>query len=130
MSSEDAALVTLCVADANILIDLENGGILRLLFELPYHFIIPDAILEELARPSPDVLRRLAFEVGSLGGESVQEVFALRPQHPQLSLNDLFALFLARDRGAMLLTGDHRLRLLAQEFVVPVHGTLWALESW
>jgi len=40
MSSEDAALVTLCVADANILIDLENGGILRLLFELPYHFII------------------------------------------------------------------------------------------
>jgi len=29
----------------------------------------------------------------------------------------------------MLLTGDHRLRLLAQEFVVPVHGTLWALDE-
>jgi len=127
--SGDAAGPVLCVADTNILIDLDNGGILGHLLSLPYRFIIPDAVLAELERPSPAWVQSLGFEIGVLEGSAILEIHALLPAHPGLSVADLFALFLARDRQAMLLTGDSRLRTLAESRGLAVHGALWVLDE-
>lgn len=37
----------LLISDANILIDLEEGGLLRQLFGLPYEFRVPDILFYE-----------------------------------------------------------------------------------
>lgn len=119
----------LCVADSNILIDLHNGGVLDLLPRLPYRIVIPDAVMAELRRPSPGVVAAQGLEVGGLRGSSVQEAFEIRLSNPRFSVADLFALLLARDRGAVLLTGDAHLRRLAKERALIVHGVLWVLEE-
>jgi len=44
------------VTDTNIWIDLENGGILRDVFDLPYQFLTTDFAMRELVRPKRQVL--------------------------------------------------------------------------
>jgi|YNPNPStandDraft_1061719.scaffolds.fasta_scaffold24599_2 predicted nucleic acid-binding protein len=121
--------LALCVADANILFDLRNGCIVEQIPSLPYHFIIPDAVFAELEPSLRHTIESLGFEIGALAAPTVAEVYALRAQQPRLSVADLFALFLARDRGALLLTGDKRLRRLAETYGLVVHGVLWILDE-
>ncbi|MHB0859252.1 MAG: PIN domain-containing protein [Anaerolineae bacterium] len=118
----------LCVADASILFDLRNGHILTESTSLPYRFIVPDAVFAELDAPLRLAVQSLGFEIGDLKGKTILEIHALRPEHPRISVSDLFALFLARDRQAVLLTGARRLRGLAETRGLIVHGTLWVLD--
>ena len=51
-------------------------------------------------------------------------------QNPALKLNDCFALVLAEDtEDSILLTGDRRLRRIARQRSVEVHGVLWAFDA-
>jgi len=120
---------SLCVVDANILIDLHIGGLLREVFALPLRLVAPDVIIAELDEPDGKGL--MAYGLGSetLPGEQVLEVVALRARHRQVSANDLFALVLARALKATLLTGDGHLRKVAEQEGVEVHGTLWVLDE-
>jgi predicted nucleic acid-binding protein len=120
---------SLCVVDANILIDLHIGGLLREVFALPLRLVAPDVTIAELDEPDGKGL--LAYGLGSetLPGEQVLEVIALRARHRQVSANDLFALVLARALKVTLLTGDRHLREVADEEGVEVHGTLWVLDE-
>lgn len=119
-----------CVVDASVLIDLQNGGVLAACMPLPYRFVIPDVVhAAELGEPLRAAVRDLGLQIVGLAGGSVAELALLRPQHPELSVPDLFALFAARDRGAMLLTGDQRLKKLAESRGAEVHGTLWLLDA-
>ena len=55
------------------------------------------------------------------------EVLALSPA---LSTYDSFAFVVAEERqGSILLTGDRRLRTLAQAEHLEVHGVLWVVEE-
>ncbi len=62
----------------------------------------------------------------SKGVDRVSEVLALSPA---LSTYDSFAFVVAEERqGSILLTGDRRLRTLAQAHL-EVHGVLWVVEE-
>lgn len=113
------------ISDANIIIDMEVGGILDLMFKLPETFIVPDVLyLEELAEHHPD-LPGFGLEIRSLRAEYVEETDRLREQYPEPSTNDLFALALAKQENCPLLTGDDALRKAAEMEEVDVNGTLW-----
>jgi len=45
------------------------------------------------------------------------------------SVNDLLALVLAKDKKALLLTGDKALREVANIYKVAVHGTIWLVDQ-
>ena len=128
-SHDTPAPLAPCVADANILFDLRNGRVLSRLPALPYRFIVPDAVLAELDVPLRRTVQTIGFEIGSLEAGTVLEMFNLRPEHPRVSVADLFSLFVARDLRAMLLTGDKRLKKLAEIRGLIVHGTLWVLDE-
>ncbi|MHB1356271.1 MAG: PIN domain-containing protein [Anaerolineae bacterium] len=128
-SHDTPSPLALCVADANILFDLRNGRILMDIAALPYRFIVPDAVWAELDTPLRSMVQSLGFEIGTLEAEAVSEIYSLRPEYPRLSVADLFAFFVARDRQAMLLTGDTRLKRLAEIRGLVVHGTLWVLDE-
>lgn len=118
-----------CVLDTNVPIDFHRGGLLEVLFRLPYDFLAPDVIIAELEVPAGRALITLGLRSVSLSGEEVLEVLALADRHRRPSVNDLFALILARTRGATLLTGDRALRALAEAEGLEVHGSLWLLDA-
>lgn len=120
---------SLLVTDTNIWIDLENGGILKAAFGLPYQFIIPDFATGELLRPKWGTLQALGLRSHELRPALIQELASLRTANRALSASDLAAFLLARDLGATLLTGDWRLNELASKHGVRVHGVLWLLDE-
>jgi predicted nucleic acid-binding protein len=117
-----------CVADASVLIDLNDGRVLDVLSGMSDRFYVPDVVVAELDEPDGATLRRAGLRPESLPGEAVVEVMRLTREERRISVEDASALVLAETTRRVLLTGDRRLRELAQKRGVAVHGTLWLLE--
>lgn len=117
------------VLDANIPIDFAVADLLDVLFRLPLELHTTDILFAELKRPPGAILVGLGLQVYPLSGAQLLEVISLQQRYSRLSRSDLSAFVLARDTGAGLLTGDSRLRELAQAAGIEVHGTLWLLEA-
>lgn len=116
------------ISDANIIIDMEVGGILNLMFRLPETFAVPDILyIEELSEQHSE-LPGLGLEVMRLRAEFVAEAFRLRETYNKPGMNDLFALALAKQETCPLLTGDKDLREAADQEEVQVNGTLWLIQ--
>jgi hypothetical protein len=113
------------ISDANILIDVEVGGLLAPMFSLGYQFAVPDVLyFEELAEHHAH-WRDMGLIVKSLPSEGVARVQALSQKYKRPSRNDLFALALAEQAQCPLLTGDAALRSAAETEQVEVKGTIW-----
>jgi len=119
----------LVISDANVLIDMEAGGLLRPMFRLDYHFAVPDVLYEVELRQDHTNLLKLGLRRMELSGDSVRyvETLAADIRARGVSRNDLFALALARQEDCLLLTGDSRMRKLAKAEGRTVHGTLWLI---
>jgi len=118
-----------CVIDASVLIDLARGDILDVLFRLEADWMISDLAMAELRAPSPHTVRGLGLRAVELEGQDVAHIIALGSRYPALSVYDRAHLVLAQREGAILLTGDRRLRAAAEEMKIEVRGTLWALDE-
>lgn len=118
-----------CVIDASVIIDLHNGGIFANLTHIPLNFVTPDIVLAEHQNPSSDEVLRSGIHVEDLPGTLVQQVAELAPQNRKLSVQDRSAFVLARHHDCLLVTGDGRLRLLAEQQVIECHGTLWVMDE-
>ena len=119
----------LIVSDANILIDMEVGGLLRQMFKLDVTFAVPNTLFEEeLSAHHPDLqglgLRSLELHEATVA--AVGEMVA-KYQRTGVSTNDLLALGLAQQETCPLLTGDAKLRTVAEREKVEFHGTIWLL---
>ena len=113
------------ISDANILIDIEEGGLTKELFELPYCFMTPDVLFEEELQKRHAHLLSYGLKKQSLRPQYVEYLFELIAQHRRPSRNDLFALSLSLQEGATLLTGDKPLREVARQQKIPFHGSIW-----
>jgi predicted nucleic acid-binding protein len=95
---------------------------------LPLELIAPDVVIEELHTPDGKDLVDLGLRVLELSGQQVLMVLDLAERYARPSRQDLFALVLARETKAVLLTGDGSLREAAEREGVQVHGTIWLLD--
>ena len=118
----------LLISDANILIDLEEGKLIELMFRLPYQFKIPDILFEEELESEHEYLLELGLKLGVLTSETMVYAMELVPKYAGASRNDCFALALAAQEQCTLLTGDKALRQAAEAEAVLVRGTLWLVE--
>lgn len=121
----------LLVSDANIIIDMNSGGLLRLMFRFDATFAVPDALFEEELRVDHPELPRLGLKLLELREETVVYADRLVEKYRGLgaSTNDLLALALAWQEKCPLLTGDGRLRTAGQTEGIDIHGTLWLVEQ-
>lgn len=121
----------LLISDANILIDMNAGGLLRSMFKLEFAFAVPDTLFEEELRNHHPNLRYLGLQSLELDGETVEYAGRLVQKHSATGTgtNDLLALALAWQQECTLLTGDPKLRCAAESELVEVHGTLWLIEQ-
>lgn len=118
----------LLISDANILIDLEEGQLVELMFRLPYRFSIPDILFYEELDEEHQHLLGVGLYLSELSSETMQYAMELIPRYSQASRNDCFALALAAKERCPLLTGDKALRKAAENESVMVRGTLWLVE--
>ena len=118
------------VSDTSVLVDLERGSLLDAAFRLSFGFAVPDLLYKrELENYNGDRLRRLGLRVLTLDGDGVIRALNYRRRHPTLSLPDCFALVLAMLNKWTLLTGDAKLRELAEAEHIDCHGVLWLLDE-
>jgi predicted nucleic acid-binding protein len=120
--------MSLLVSDANVLIDLDVGGILNEFFALDADIIVPDALFEDELRDEHDNWLELGLQKRSVPGAAMRRVVELDGLYAEPSRYDLMALSLAEELSCTLLTGDQPLRQAANEENVEVHGTLWVGE--
>ena len=122
------------ISDANVLIDMADGGLLEAMFDLKNTFAAPNVLYEEELQSRHPQLPDLGLLCMTLEAEGVMEAYRLRAAYTGRaapSQNDLFALMLARQENCPLLTGDGRLRGLVQRehTDVDLRGTLWVVEQ-
>jgi predicted nucleic acid-binding protein len=115
----------LLISDANILIDMDTGGLLASMFSMEYRFAVPDVLYVEELEGQHAGLLELGLQSVTLQEHLVTEVAALSQRYRRPSRNDLFALALAASEACPLLTGDKDLRAAAENEGVDVCGTLW-----
>ena len=119
----------LLISDANILIDMEDGNLIPVIFRLPYEIAVPDILFELELRERHSHLLQVGLKVKSLNSESVKKTEFLTGQYPRPSIMDHSALALALQERCPLLTGDKDLRVAAKKEGVEVHGTIWIIEE-
>ena len=123
----------IAVQDANILIDMMEGGFCDLWFALGIETHTTDQIVAEITESCQVVQIEALVSSGKLGVTSfnvaeMNEVVSLRMQNEDLTIQDCSVLKLAEHLDAMLLTGDKDLRRFAKTRHIEVHGTLWILD--
>ena len=120
------------VSDANILIDMDAGGLNTPMFSLGnhgYQFAVPDVLFEQELKAQHAYLLELGLQTHELSEADVSVVFALSRKYVAPSRMDLFALALAKKESCPLLTGDAHLRKAASAGNVEVRGTLWLVRE-
>lgn len=123
-------VATLLVSDTSVLVDLDRGGILTAIFQLPFDIGVPDVLYDlELKDWEGPKLLTLGLKVLALDGDGVALAQRYRGHDPRLSLPDAFALALAKTENHILLAGDAGLRALAEIEEVEVHGVLWVMDA-
>lgn len=120
--------MTWLISDANIIIDMESGGILDKMFGLPETFAVPNVLYVEELEAHHAYLPGLGLAVLEVHEEYVSEAYRLGDVYIRPSHNDLLALSLAKQERCPLLTGDASLREAAEAEQVDVRGTLWLIE--
>lgn len=117
------------ISDTNVLIDIEQAELTQAMFNLPYHFAVPDILfVEELSERHSDLLS-YGLDSCTMSGDQIAEAYKLRQKYPRPSVNDLLALVLAKSEKCQLLTGDRALRDVANMLGVEIHGTIWLVEQ-
>ncbi|HNX17542.1 MAG TPA: hypothetical protein PKM50_04330 [Methanoregula sp.] len=119
-----------CCIDANILFDFVAGEIFDQLFLLPFDFHTSDIVANEISGSySERQLTQRGLEILALDDSEVIEIFTLKQEHIDLSVEDVSVYFLSRKHGTMILSNDGPLRELADASRIEYHGTLWLLEE-
>jgi hypothetical protein len=121
------------ISDSSALIDLRKGLILELFLKLPFEFVIPDALIESellsFTKKEINLLKKQMI-VATLDGQDVDKAQSIVSAVPALSMIDGFVLVVAEKHpGCILLTGDRRMRLKAEETNIECHGVLWIVEE-
>lgn len=105
----------LCVADASVLIDFLSVGMESLLFNEPFECMTTDLVFQEIAdQGEQGRLLSLGLKVKELSGDEVAQIVTLKGNTRGLSVEDLSAYVAAEASQAILLSGDKRLKSLAQ----------------
>lgn len=123
----------IAVKDASILIDLAEGDLLGLWFQLKIETHTTDLVLREV-RQETQWRRVAAFvDAGLIQTHKTEgaeiAVVATFAQGNGISLADASGVLLARRLKAFLLTGDRRMRRTGQVEQVEVRGVLWILDQ-
>lgn len=117
----------LLISDANIFIDMDVAGIVRLMFQLAEEIAVPNVLYEEELREHHSDLPGYGLRILDVNEEYMIEAYRLGGIYRTTSHNDLLALSLAKQEACPLVSGDAALRDAAMNENVDVKGTIWMM---
>lgn len=124
---------TIALQDANILIDLLNTGLFEKCLALNFAFVTTDLILAELYDSQAEIIKPFIikgdFKIISTSTEDLSAITTLVPKSSKLSLQDWSAIYFAGKFEAILITGDQKLKQMAESLSIEVKGILWMLDQ-
>jgi len=130
---KEGQLSIVAIKDANVVIDLVEAGLFRAWFSLGIRTVTTDIVVEELKKGAQWLHVQPMIEEGLLGVESFSmEDMALSINLGKthgVSVADASVLHLSQKLGAVLLTGDRRLRSSSESLGLRVHGVLWIMDT-
>jgi len=125
--------MNLLIHDANILIDLIKTECVGHFFSLKYEMFTTSAVMGELDEEQQRILEQFIAEnklrirkFNDLEDEAILKIFS---NTPGISYPDATVYFASKDMGALLLTGDKKLRTIAESTGVDVKGIFWAFDE-
>lgn len=123
----------LAVQDANIIIDLIKIDLWQLTLQLDLEIFTTDFVAGELGGSQIKIIQPCIdegrFSVRVFDADELGLIFELTERIPALSAADCSVLHSATSDGAMVLTGDKRLRNEVKNNSVEVHGILWIFDE-
>ena len=117
-------------SDTNIWIDFSSVNCLELPFRLEHIYLMCSETFEREILTPPDLhdsLLQFGLQTIDLTEDEFQLAHNINLIHKALSLHDSFAFAIAKIRNIPLLTGDKRLRAVAEANKIPVIGTIGIL---
>lgn len=121
------------VNDANVIIDLLSVDLIDEFFLLPYEFHISDFIFHEITRPGEERLAgfidRGVLNLRTFTAQEILEIKTIRQRIPAFSLSDSSCIWLSINLQAVLLTGEKKMRRIAEAYGLEAHGTFWIFEE-
>lgn len=117
------------ISDANVLIDMEAGELVELMFQLPYEFKVSDMLFKDELSDQHGYLLELGLIETELTSEGMLEAQRLTGVYAKPSRYDCFCLALAKQEHCPLLTGDGDLRAAAGTEAVECRGTIWLVNE-
>jgi predicted nucleic acid-binding protein len=121
------------ITDANILIDLLKTETVGCFFKLKCEVHTTRAVFDECNEDQRRVLNKYSksgrLSVYTLQVEDDSHVESLLQLHPYLSFADCSVLHVADKLDAVLLTGDRKLKTVAQAGKVEVRGIFWVFDE-
>ena len=122
----------IAVKDASILIDLAEGDLLGLWFQLKIETHTTDLVLREVKQETQWLRVSPFFDAGLLqthatAPANMAAMVEFSREHG-ISLPDASGVLLARQLKAFLLTGDRRMRRTAAAEKIEAHGLLWIMD--
>lgn len=118
-----------CVTARSLWIDIYVGRLLESVFELPFEFLAPDLIVEELETPAGTVLVDKGLQSISLNGDQMLLLMEFSARYPLPPRADLSVLVLAQIEECRLLTGCGDLQEPAFAEGIQIADTIWLLEQ-
>ena len=118
------------INDTNIWIDLKVTNLIKEVFKLPYEIGGPNILFhDELEELDGDLLLQSGIKILEMTESEVLETANRSNNTNKVSFNDLTTLVVAKNRNAVLVTGDGNLRKIAKEEKVQLKGTIWLIDS-
>ena len=121
------------VNDASILIDLMKIDLSDEFFLLPFKMHTTDLvgaeIIDENAERFQRYIKKKMIKIHSFRDEEWEEIVEIKAENPPLSLADCSCFLLCKQLSAILLTNDGKLKNIASEKGIPVHGIFWVYDQ-
>lgn len=124
---------SIVVSDTNIFIDLWKVDLLEVFFELPLEIHTTDFVINEFTKGDLktkvfNFYRNNKLIIKELDEDEIEKLFLFSSHQKGLSIADCSVLLYAKENEYVLLTGDHKLRNVATEDGVVVHGMIYVFD--
>ncbi len=122
------------INDANILMDLADLDMLELLSSLGYEYHTTDFVIAEV----DDELQRIKIDglinsgkmtIKSFNDAELSKIIDLSGEYSSLSITDCSVLHHSKETHGILMTGDGKLRKIAQNADLEVRGILFVFDQ-
>ena len=116
------------IFDTSVLIDLNNAEILNFVSKIDCELLYPSLLEDELKEGVIDLLKVLKFQPVVFDFDEEMELREIGKSNKRLTACDVSVYFAAKKYDAICLTGDKKLKELAEKNNIEVHGIIWLLD--